>query len=151
MHMHATKWFGSHLKKVGVGFASLLIVALVCLYVWSPTTQVFAMSTSSISYGQTVFYGSITNTSNKPIANARVALYHYTSAHRQVVDAVVFTNAKGVYRTVLHRTGREYYQFSYKGERSKQHYLTVKMGHAYRISAHLQNVSIFAFLPLFNY
>lgn len=146
----------SRIKNVIVATASGLVMIALAGFIVAPTGLTFAstLTTAKISGTSSVVYGKVTNSSGRPIKGARVVLYHYRWSH-QDIDAVLYTNSQGLYRRVLHRTGFESVQASYRvgGHlvKSAPRRLYIRKGHAYKVDMRLVSTSKFVFAPIFSY
>ena len=149
-----TRWA---FRNTAVAMASALVLAFLAVFALAPSQSAFAATTgkSKVASKDIVFYGKVVDAKNKPLANARVVVYHYHGG-RQYIDKVLYTAKDGTWKYADKRThsGRWHVQVTRtvgkKWLKTNAHF-NAKVGHAYKVNVKVVKKGVFAHLPVAHY
>lgn len=151
---------GSRLRNAGVALTSALVMSVLAVFAVAPAQAAMAAEvrkSKTFTKGETeLVYGEVLDKKGRPVAKARVVLYHFVEG-RLVVDRIVFTDAKGLYREKVDLTeGRRYSvqitaTVNDKFVKSRVIKFKVEDGQSIEVSGKLVSRGVFTFVPIVTY
>lgn len=147
--------------NIVIALISVVVMTLVVGYLVMPTRYAFALDSvgvTRIPANEAVVYGKITNAAGHAQPGFTITVSKPRKVHHHVKYVRVAqakSNSKGLYRIVLHKVSGKY-KVSVSGRvagkvRTAAKVLTLRLKHAYRISAHVTKKHVFTFLPVSSY